>query len=84
MLVSRVEAYARRQYVLVAAVTTRVRGIPTEVRLGAAEGVAQDSVVNCDDLRSVARRALVRRVGVVRDEKLAALDASLKFALGLD
>lgn len=84
VLVSREEAYEQRQYVIVAAVTTRTRHIPAEVRLGRSEGLPHESVANCDDLRTVSRTALLRRVGAIGVDRLPALDAALKFALGLD
>lgn len=84
VLVSRDEAYESRLYVIVAAVTTRIRHIPAEVPLGRSEGVPRDSVANCDDLRTVSRKALVQRMGAMASDRLATLDTALRFALGLD
>ena len=84
MLVSRGDVFARRQFVTVAAVTTRARDIPTEVQLGPAEGLPPTSVVNCDDLRTIPKRILLRRVGALGDARVGELDEALKFALGLE
>src|SRR5947199_10761165 len=46
VLLSRNEAYAVRQLVIVAPITTRVRRIPTEVPLGPEEGLPKASAVN--------------------------------------
>lgn len=84
VLVSREEAYARRRYVVVAAVTTRIRQIPAEVVLGTSEGLPRESVVNCDDLRTVPQSILIERMGALAGDRLRALDAALRFSLGLD
>jgi mRNA interferase MazF len=51
--------------VLVAPITTTVRGISTEVPLGEREGVREGSVANLDNVQLVARDALVQRAGDV-------------------
>lgn len=84
VLVSREDAYTKRRLVVVAAVTTRIRQIPSEVAVGAAEGLPRASVANCDDLRTVPRSILVERIGAVTGDRLHALDGALRFALGLD
>jgi len=49
--------------VVVGPVTSTVRGLTTEVELGAADGVRKRSVVNLDNLQLLPRTQLVRRVG---------------------
>ncbi|MDP8957995.1 MAG: type II toxin-antitoxin system PemK/MazF family toxin, partial [Actinomycetota bacterium] len=51
------------QSVIVGPVTSRVRGLHTEVELGADDGVRRRSVVNLDNLQLLPRSRLVRRVG---------------------
>ena len=84
VLVSRDEAYPRRQAVIVAAITTRIRDIATEVVVGAKEGLPREGVVNCDDLRTIVKRLLLRRAGSLDRNKLERLDEALRFALGLE
>ncbi|MGI0129901.1 MAG: type II toxin-antitoxin system PemK/MazF family toxin, partial [Thermoplasmata archaeon] len=48
LLLSRNDAYEVRALVTVAPVTTRVRSIPVEVPLGAADGVPRACVMNLD------------------------------------
>ena len=55
VLLSRNEAYAIRELVTVAPVTTRVRQIPTEVPLGPAEGLPKSCVVNLDTITTIPR-----------------------------
>ncbi len=49
--------------VLVAPVTRTVRGIPTEVALGAEEGLGEPSAASFDNLQPIPRAALTQRVG---------------------
>jgi mRNA interferase MazF len=48
VLVSREEAYAIKTRFTVVVVTSTVRGIPTEVRLGPAQGLPKVGVANAD------------------------------------
>jgi mRNA interferase MazF len=84
VLVSRDEAYAVRALVIVAPVSTTVRGFALEVRVGAAEGLPRSAVVNCDWLATIPKADLLERVGVLSKAKLARLDGALRFALGLE
>lgn len=83
VVVSRDDASDRRRLVTVAVVTTRIRDIPTEVGLGADEGLHRPSVLNCDDLRTIAKQLLVSQIGALDAAKLEELDDALRFALGL-
>jgi mRNA interferase MazF len=83
LLLSRDEAYAVRELVTVAPVTTRARRIPTEVTLGRPEGLPKACVVNLDTITTIPRRALAERIGPLPADKLADVDRALMFALGL-
>ena|SRR5215471_10552498 len=83
VLLSRNEAYAVRALVTVAPVTTRIRGIPTEVPLGAAEGLPRTCVVNLDTITTIPQRTLSEAIGPLPAAKLAAVERALVFALGL-
>jgi mRNA interferase MazF len=83
VLLSRNEAYAVRELVTVAPVTTRVRRIPTEVPLGPAEGLPKACVVNLDTITTIPRQTLTAAIGSLPAEKLTAVERSLMFALGL-
>src|SRR2546429_8619920 len=84
VLVSRDEASAVRDLVMVVPVTPRVRGTPVEVPLGREEGLPRRSVANADALTTVPKRTLKEYAGVLAGDKSAALDAALRFALGLE
>lgn len=63
LVVSRDAANEAMQRVLVAPVTTRIRDLPSELALGAAEGLPVDSVASFDNLRPFPKALLVRRLG---------------------
>ena len=83
VLLSRNEAYAVRELVTVAPITTRVRRIPTEVPLGPAEGLPKACVVNLDTITTIPRRTLTQPIGPLSPDKLAAVERALMFALGV-
>ena len=83
VLVSRDDAYAVRDFVMIAPVTTRVRGLLAEVSLGPEEGLPKPSVVNLDSLDTVAKRYLMQRVGALSASKLQQVEKALAFSLGL-
>ena len=84
VLLSRDEAYSLRALVIVAPVTTTVRGYAVEVKLGTREGLPRECVVNCDWLVTIAKKDLTERAGSLSRTKLAQLEDALRFALGLD
>lgn len=84
VLVSREEAYALRDLLTVAKVTTRRRGLRSEVALGPAEGLPRECVATSDDLLTIRRRQLIERIGAIPEGRVAELDAALAFSLGLD
>ena len=70
--------------VTVATITTRTRGLPTEVQLDRAHGLDHESVVNCDNLLTVPKAAIGRTRGELGAEQTHQLDSALAIALGLD
>ncbi len=65
LVVSRDSANAVMQRVLVAPVTRRLRGLPSELTLGLAEGLPVESVASFDNLRPFPQAMLVRRLGAL-------------------
>jgi len=84
VLLSRDEAYAVRQMVAVAPVTTRVRGLPVEVPLGPEEGMPKPCVANLDTIQTIAKALLRARITYLPHAKRQALDDAIRVALGLD
>lgn len=83
VIVSRDDVAGRREATTVAAVTSTVRGLPTEVLLDHRDGLSQLSAVNCDDLSTIRKSRLGRRIGRLSEIKIEALDDALRFALQL-
>jgi len=84
LLLSRNEAYAVRELVMVAHLTTRIRGISSEVSLGDEDGVPRACVVNLDIITTIAKASLCERLTVLSAEKLKAVEEALHFSLGLE
>lgn len=63
LVVSRDAANSVMLRVLVAPVTTRVRGVPSELPLGREEGLPVSSVASFDNLRPFPKAMLVRHLG---------------------
>ncbi|MDY7088346.1 MAG: type II toxin-antitoxin system PemK/MazF family toxin [Actinomycetota bacterium] len=49
--------------ITVAPITSTVRGLSTEVPVGRANGLDHDSVVSCDNITTIPRSSIGRRVG---------------------
>jgi len=82
-LLSRDEAYAVRNAVTVAEVTTKIRRIPVEVVLGPEDGLPKKCVVNLDTIATIRKNLLVERISLLRSEKLQQIDAAIKFSLSI-
>lgn len=68
--------------VIVGPVTSTVRGLSTEVELGADDGMRMRSVVNLDNLQLLARPRLVRRVGKAAPATMDLICAACWTAIG--
>ncbi len=83
VLLSREEAYAVRSLITVAPVTTRTRGIRSEVQLGPEQGLPKPCVANLDTIATIPKAALRDRISLLPREKIEAINAALRLALGL-
>lgn len=83
VLVSRDEAYLVRNLVTVAEITTVIRNIPVEVKLGPDEGLPKSCVANLDTIITIRKDLLKKRISLLKPDKILQLNSALKFALGL-
>ena len=83
VLLSRNEAYAVRNAVTVAEVTSTIRGIPVEVELGPDDGLPRKCVINLDTIVTIRKDLLIERIAILRDDKVDQIDAAIKFALSV-
>ena len=75
LVVSRDAANNVMARVLVTPVTRRIRDLPSELRLGRAEGLSIDSVASFDSIQTIAKGLLVRRVGSIGPDRMHELCA---------
>jgi mRNA interferase MazF len=68
----------------VAPITTTIRGLSSEVPVGAANGLVGPSVVSCDNITTVPKRAIGAQIGVLLDDQERALSAAIQAAFDLD
>ena len=84
VLVSRDEAYSYRDFVTVAPISRRIRGIPAEVPLGPEDGMLRSCAANLDSMTTIPRDALQRYIASLQPDKLEAVETAIHFALGLE
>jgi mRNA interferase MazF len=84
VIVTRERAIPVLTNVTVAEITRTVRGAPTEVPLGPAQGLRSECVANCDNLATLPKGTLDRYRGTLGPEEIRLLDTALRIALGLD
>ncbi len=70
--------------VTVAPITTTIRGLSTEVPVGAVNGLDGPSVVQCDHVTTMPTDRLGRQVGVLLDAQETLLTAAIRAAFDLD
>jgi mRNA interferase MazF len=69
--------------VTVAPITTTIRGLSTELRVDATNGLAEPSVVSCDNVTTIRTDALGEQIGVLLDHQEPALGAAIMAAFDL-
>lgn len=67
----------------VAPVTRTIRDIPVEVRLDESDGLPSRCVVNLDDIATIPKTLIKRRLTVLSVEKMREVEAAIRFALDL-
>src|SRR4051812_18047241 len=81
VILTRTAAARVRMKVTVAHVTTRIRGLEFEVPLGPDDGLELDCVVTCDDIATIPKTWLEKRVSLLGYAKQIELDRALIYAL---
>lgn len=82
LLLTRTPAYAYLNKVIVAEVTTTIRDIAQEIRLGRAEGLSRNSVANLDNVHVIPKSVLGARIGDVPPDREREIKRALGHALG--
>lgn len=84
LLLSRNDAYQYLNKFLVAEITTTIRAIPVEVKVGPREGLPATCVANFDNIRTVARQLLETRAGALAPSRHREVKRALGYALAWD
>lgn len=82
LVITRDPVASRIGSVVVAAVTRTVRGVVSELLLGPADGLPSDCVVNFDNLHTIPRDSLRRRIAALGPARMAEACRTLQAATG--
>jgi mRNA interferase MazF len=82
LVLTRSEAIPALRLVLVAPLTTTIRGIPTEIRLGLDDGVPRECVVSVDNTQLVERIGLTEPITHLSGPRMHAVCRALAIATG--
>ena len=84
LVLTRSSMIDRLSRITVAPVTSTIRDVPSEVMLGAADGLKRPCAVNLYNVTTVHRRVLGRRVALLDAARMRDVCAAMAFALGCD
>ena len=84
LVLSRPEAINILHTVLVAPLTSTIRGLPSEVVVGTPEGLKRESAINLDHIQTVERAHLSRYIGRLKPEQMHAVCRAIAVATGCD
>lgn len=73
-----------RRFVTVAPITSRVRGLVSEVLVGPRNGLDHESVVSCDNIATIDKACLGGRVGALHPDQELDLARAITEAFDLD
>lgn len=83
LLLSRDEAYKIRNAVTVAIITSTIRNIPVEVKLGISDGMPKECVVNLDTIITIRKHLIKNFITELDAQKIVKVDSAIKFALAM-
>jgi len=84
VVVGRDDVRGARERTTVAPVTRTARGLASEVDLDQRDGLPIACVASCDELGTIPKTKLIRRIGRLSEAKLLELADALRFSLQLD
>ena len=83
VIASRDDIRGMRHRTTVATITSTIRRIPSEVELDERDGLKGLSALNCDEIVTIDKSRLVRRIGRLSKQRLGEFHHALAFALAL-
>jgi mRNA interferase MazF len=84
LILTRTAAIRYLTRVTVAPITSTVRGVPSEIALGVADGMKHDCAINLHNLVTVPKEAIGPAVARLSDERMRQVCGAIGFALGCD
>ncbi|MGQ9492041.1 MAG: type II toxin-antitoxin system PemK/MazF family toxin [Anaerolineae bacterium] len=84
LILTRNSAVGLLNSVTVAPITSTMRGIPSEVFVGPAEGLAAECAINFDHLQTVPKANLGALIGALSPDRMLEVERAVAFALGFD
>lgn len=83
LVLTRAEVRERRSWVTVAPITSRRRGLTSELAVGPRNGLDRDGVANLDDVLTIPKEGLGPKIGELQEEQEPALAAAVFHAFDL-
>jgi mRNA interferase MazF len=81
LLLSRNDSYPVLNKFIAAEITTTIRHIPIEVPLGSAEGMDKPCVVNFDNLRTISKLHLLKKISRIPERRVPEVKRAVGYAL---
>lgn len=82
LLMTRDDVLQVRAMVTVIPITSTMRGLAAEVKLGPADGLPKRCVANTDNIITISKQLLTDRITSLSDGKMIEVFLALKYALG--
>ena len=82
LLLSRDEAYDVLNKFVAAEITATIRNIALEVKLGRSDGMPKPCVVNFDNLRTISKVHLEKKISRIPAKRVAEVKRAVGYALG--
>jgi len=83
LILTRSAVVAARNQLVVAQVTRTAHNIASEVILTRADGMPEESIINCDVLLTVPKSLLERQITRLSEKKMREVESALKFAMDI-
>jgi len=83
LVLTRDIALASLTSVTLAPITSTIRGLTTEVRVGRRNGLDHDCVASCDNIATVPNKAILRQIGELLDDQEEDLARAIASAFNL-
>jgi len=84
LVLTRNSAVSYLSTVTVAPITSTIRDVPSEVRLGADDGLKGPCAINLHNIVTVAQAALGRRVAALDEDRMREVCGAIAFTLGCE